>query len=274
MKSSCAILLILISFSCAEKGNEPLTFSVMGDVPRSEVEDSIIQQQIHDHNDSSNSEFMIHVGDIKDGLSPCEENVYKKVKGYLKKIKVPTFIVPGDNEWNDCENPETAWGNWVKYFLGFEENWSSFVDVERQNIREENFAFNYKGVLIIGLNLVGGLVHDSLEWKSRHLQNADWVETQFNKSKDDVRAAVIFAQANLDEKHISFTERFQEYCCEFKKPVIFIHGDGHTWLYDNPWLEPNLIRIQVDNGGIAPPLKVTVELNPDSIISFNRNLQL
>jgi hypothetical protein len=80
----------------------------MGDVPRSEVEDSIIQQQIQGHNDSSNSEFMIHVGDIKDGISPCDENVYKKVKGYLKKIKVPTFIVPGDNEWNDCENPEIA----------------------------------------------------------------------------------------------------------------------------------------------------------------------
>ena len=158
--------------------------------------------------------------------------------------------------------------------MGFEENWSSFADIERQNIRKENFAFQYKGVLILGLNLVGGIVHDSLEWKSRHRQNADWVENQFNKSKYDVRATVIFAQAKLDEKHFSFTERFLESCREFKKPVIFIHGDGHEWIYDNPWLESNLIRIQVDKGGIAPPLQVTVELNPDSIISFNRNLQL
>lgn len=191
----------------------------------------------------------------------------------MKKIKAPTFIVPGDNEWNDCDNPDDAWKYWDEYFMGFEKNWDPITKVKRQKERNENFAFKKNGVLLIGLNIVGGLVHDSLEWKIRHNQCAEWIDNQFKNNKDSVRAAVVLAQAYLNEKHTDFTDRFLGICREFRKPVIFIHGDGHQWIYDNPWLEPNLIRIQIDKGGIAPPLEVTIEVNQDSIISFNRYLE-
>ncbi len=242
----------------------------MGDIPRSDEEDILIQEQIKLHNELSQAEFMFHVGDIKAGKPPCDEGVYNKVAGYLKKLNVPTFIVPGDNEWNDCSNPDSAWNFWVKYFMEFENNWKHETKVYRQNEAKENFAFTSKGVLFIGLNLVGGLVHDSTEWRERHSQNAQWVKKQFSENKKNVRAAVIVTQAHPKEKHEDFMTKFLISAEKFSKPIIFIHGDGHRWIYEESWLKPNIIRIQVDQGGIAPPLKLVMNPESENIISYDR----
>ena len=263
----CFSFLIL---ACSTK-NDSIIFSVMGDVPRSDEEDILIQEQIKLHNEMSQSEFMFHVGDIKSGKTPCEEEVYSKVAGYLIRLNIPTFIVPGDNEWNDCTDPDSAWGFWVKYFMEFENNWKLETKIYRQNETKENFAFTSKGVLFIGLNLVGGVIHDSTEWKERHINNAEWIETQFKKNRKDVWAAVILAQANPDEKHVDFMTKFLISAEQFTKPIIFIHGDGHKWIYEEPWLKPNIIRIQVDKGGIAPPLKLTMNPGSENIISYDRD---
>ncbi len=270
MKSGIFIFLFsIIILSCSTK-NEIIIFSVMGDIPRSDEEDILIQEQIKLHNELSQAEFMFHVGDIKAGKPPCDEGVYNKVAGYLKKLNVPTFIVPGDNEWNDCSNPDSAWVFWANYFMEFENNWKHETKVYRQNKAKENFAFTSKGVLFIGLNLVGGLVHDSTEWRERHSQNAQWVKKQFSENKKNVRAAVIVTQAHPKEKHEDFMTKFLISAEQFSKPVIFIHGDGHRWIYEEAWLKPNIIRIQVDQGGIAPPLKLVMNPESENIISYDR----
>lgn len=154
--------------------------------------------------------------------------------------------------------------------MEFENNWKLKTKVDRQNGFKENFAFVSKGVLFIGINLVGGLVHDSSEWRERHFSNARWIETQFNNNKKDVRAAVIIAQANPDEKHQDFISKFLNSAEQFSKPIIFIHGDGHRWIYEESWLKSNIIRIQVDKGGIAPPLKLIMNPDSENIISYDR----
>jgi hypothetical protein len=248
-----------------------LVFSVMGDVPRSTSEDTLLQKQIAGHNKYSQSEFMLHVGDIKSGSAPCDEGVFIKVSGYLKALHVPTFIVPGDNEWNDCLNPAEAWSLWKKYFLKFEDNWDTHPPVEHQQEFEENFAWISKGVLLIGINLVGGRVHDQDIWNKMLNNSAQWIDEQLREKKNAVKAAVIFAQAKPKEKHTLFMDTFIKSAKHFAKPVLFVHGDGHVWLYDNPWLAPNLVRIQVDRGGIALPLEIRVNFDTDSTFQFNRN---
>ena len=149
-------------------------------------------------------------------------------------------------------------------------NWKLETKIYRQNELKENFAFTSKGVLFIGLNLVGGLVHDSSEWRERHISNANWIETHFDRNKKDVWAAVIIAQANPSEKHLDFMSKFLISAEQFSKPIIFIHGDGHRWIYEESWLKPNIIRIQVDKGGIAPPLKLIMNPESKNIISYDR----
>lgn len=258
-------LCLIVTMSCSQK---PLIFSVMGDVPRSEAEDELLQKQITAHNQFSRSEFMLHVGDIKAGSTPCDEAVYAKVAGYLHGLTVPTFIVPGDNEWNDCDDPEAAWRYWESYFLRFDKFWHHRIKVEQQAGRPENIAFVQKKVLLVGLNLVGGTVYDQTVWDAMIKDAGDWVEQQFSDNKNKVYAAVVFAQANLKDKHLPFTEKFLSSCTAFEKPVLYLHGDGHKWEYQPEWNLTNLTRVQVDKGGIALPLQVTV--SPENGFSFNR----
>ena len=75
-------------------------FSAMGDVPYSSGEDRLLAQQITALPVAN--EFVIHLGDIKSGLSPCNEQAYIKVQQLLSRSRTPVFIIPGDNEWNDC----------------------------------------------------------------------------------------------------------------------------------------------------------------------------
>jgi len=255
--------------TCHKPGKvEKIVFSVMGDVPRSLEEDTLLQKQIQVHNLESPSKIMFHVGDIKSGGDPCSESVYKKVSGFLKKLDVPVFIVPGDNEWNDCDNPSQAWTYWEKYFLKFDKNWKLKYNVEYQSEQPENFAFRIKGISFIGINLVGGRVHDQDVWNEKMQHDALWIKKQFQSK--EIKAAVIFAQANPNEKHELFMKQFRTAANTFAKPILFIHGDGHRWICDKSWLEQNIIRVQVDQGKIADPLQVTVQIDKEIKFEFER----
>ena len=236
--------------------SDTLVFSVMGDVPRSDEEKIILQEQINKHNELSQSQFVFHLGDIKSGNTPCTENNYELVADYLKQLKAPVFIIPGDNEWNDCEYPDQAWDYWNKYFLSFDQNWKMTFDVQRQNNYEVNSAFVQKNVLFIALNLVGGRIHNQIEWDMMQNNAAEWINK--NIQKKGIMATVILIQANPDIKHKLFMDQFIPLIEDFEKPVLLIHGDGHHWIYDEAWQVPNLTRVQVDKGGIADPLQVTV----------------
>ena len=264
------ILYTMVFCSCtSSKNNNSLIFSVMGDVPRSDEEKTILIEQVRKHNQYSSAQFVFHVGDIKSGDSPCDEDNYGLVAGYLKKFRVTVFIVPGDNEWNDCENPSQAWDYWNKYFLAFDQNWKVPFKVLRQQNYRVNTSFVKNNILFIALNLVGGRIHDQGEWDQMQQNAIDWIEQQFDD--EGISASVILAQANPDEKHKLFMDQFLPLVENFEKPVLFIHGDGHLWLYDEPWILSNLIRVQVDKGGIADPLEVTITNDLSVNFKFNRN---
>ena len=248
--------------------NGPVIFSVMGDVPRSEAEKIILQEQISKHNRQSPAQFVFHVGDIKSGSTPCDENNYALVADYLKQLTVPVFIVPGDNEWNDCKDPIQAWNYWEQYFMAFDQNWDVPFKVSRQDDYPVNNAFVQNEILFIALNLVGGRIHDQSEWNAMQQNAVDWIGQQLQRKR--LLATVVLAQANPDEKHQLFMDQFLRLVENFSRPVLFIHGDGHVWLNDDPWLVPNLIRVQVDKGGIADPLQVTISGNKTKSFKFER----
>ena len=248
----------------------PVVFYAMGDVPYSEEEDLLLPKQIDKLPDDAT--FLVHVGDIKRGATFCAEPVYAKVAGMLQKSRVPTFIIPGDNEWNDCVDPSNAWQFWEQYFLRFDQHWQHRLPVFRQLERAENFSFLHQGVLFLGLNLVGGRVHDAAEWPRRHAENLQWVRQNLDQFGEQTAAVVIFGHAKPRPDHDDFFQPLVEDATKLAKPILYLHGDGHRWIQDRPFGADNILRVQVDQGGIAPPLKVVVDLSASEPFQFDRRL--
>jgi hypothetical protein len=265
----------------------PVTFSVIGDVPYNVNDEFFLREHIQIHNNVSNANFMIHVGDIFEGAikgqpDPCNESAYLKMANILRKLTIQTFVILGDNEWNDCADPDEAWTFWTTHFARFDEQQLSSRNVLRQSERDENFAWTEKDVLFIGLNLVGGRYHDSKEWMTRLNHNADWVEEHFSSAQKSIYAAIVFGHAKPTNKHETFFTRFRKAAKEFGRPVLYIHGDKHFWIHDHfdsfidysswenkPDWPKNMTRVQVDNG-INPPVLVTVSPELSPVFSFNR----
>tara|TARA_R110002095_G_scaffold105757_2_gene92556 strand:- start:6161 stop:7024 length:864 start_codon:yes stop_codon:yes gene_type:complete len=274
---SLALPLILLIGSTAVAQNQPapddqsqseVTFYVMGDVPYKPAEDVLLPQQIAAV--PSDAQFVIHVGDIKGGAAPCNEAVFQKVAGMLSQSKTPVFIIPGDNEWNDCANPDQAWKLWEQYFMRFDRRWQHRLPVIRQWEHEENFSFVKGSTLFVGLNIVGGRVHDAAEWKQRHAADLDWVHRNLRRFGAEVSSLVILGHAKPIRIHNDFFDPFSKEALQFQKPILYIHGDGHAWIYDRPFAAKNILRVEVDSGGIAPPLKVTVTGDKNNPFQFDR----
>lgn len=246
----------------------PVTFYAMGDVPYAPDEDELLRRQISELPDDA--DFVVHLGDIKRGLPLCSESVYRKVARLLRGSTSPVFIIPGDNEWNDCFSPDQAWKHWDNYFMRFERHWPHGFSVTRQKVREENFAFVRNDVLFIGLNIVGGRVHDRQEWKLRHASGVDWVKESLRQAGQRIRSLVVFGHARPAKIHDDFFDPFSTVAEEFARPVLYLHGDGHKWVYDRPFRAKNILRVEVDQGGIAPPLKVSVTHDSATPFRFDR----
>ena len=244
--------------------NAPITFTVTGDVPYGDAEVPEFQLQLDKHNLYSPSAFLVHVGDIMSGSDACEEFRYQRMADQLRTLAVPAFIVPGDNETSDCTNPAQGWSFWEAHLLGIEADFCGVPAVERQSGREENFAFVQSGVLFMGIHLVGGSNSSSV------LQDdAAWTKLQLQQNGGAVRAAVLFAQEGPDAG-TSFWNQFVPDAAAFGKPVLVAHGDGHSWILDNPFGQSNMTRVQIERGD-GPPLHVTVTMDSQNPFVFERD---
>jgi hypothetical protein len=253
--------------------NQTLVFSAMGDIPYSSSEVPVLQQQIRDHNTYSPAEFMVHIGDIKSGTSSCAESVYRDMAGYLEVLRVPTYIIPGDNEWVDCSSPSQAWKYWGRYFTDFESRFCGTPATEHQGARHENWAFTTKGVLCVGINLVAPSSSvDQTQWNARLQQDADWVSQQLRDKGAAARCAVLFAHDGPgDSRQSLFYNQFRAAAATFGKPLLLLHGDDHSWRLDRPFPEQNVLRLQVDNGVEENPVQVTVTLDAQNPFTFVRD---
>jgi hypothetical protein len=292
-----------LGFAAAAVG-EPIIFSAMGCGPYTPPDKPAVAFYVQQENRERISEFMVHLGDVLKSPQvkepPAEpgqvkppgpdqmpsEAEYRHVADLLTRSNtIPTWIVVGDNEWNDLEDPALGWIWWQKYYARLEEHFQPAWKTERQVERPENFAFVRKGVAFIGINLPGGRVHDAAEWAVRLPQDAAWIKEVLTRpSMSEARAAVVFCQANPftikpgepKEKFKAFLIPFRQAAADWKKPLVFLDSDGHVWVDDQPWPEKNIRRIQVDKWDLKyPTLQVTVadEGDAKTMFTFNRRLK-
>lgn len=223
-------------------------------------------------------EFLVHLGDFNNLRDGCDETSYVEFTSHIIKSRVPVFVTPGDNEWNDCKSPEKAEFFWKKYLSNIEQYWSHpMFKVNRQEPNyEENFSFRLRSVLYIGLNMVGGPVLDEQAWSERIDSNLIWIRTQLALHNDDdddyddrisskinskrrqVKALVVFGHGNRKPEYKSFFASLAQIVGASGIPTVYIHetnqaskvttnamGREHFWI----------VRVE---GGKNPFMKVTV----------------
>jgi hypothetical protein len=236
-------------------------FYVTADVPYDASQEDKIIQDIETI--PGDADFVIHLGNIQDAfVTLCPQQAYISARAILRRCAAPVFMLPGPNDWTNCPKPESAMKDWT-FFLGyFERNFVHSFGVTHQLGNEENFGFLDKGVLFIGIHLVGGRRHDKEEWRIRHAKNVRWIEEQLAQvPRDKYRALVLLANARPSQMHDDFFSEIMDDVNALGKPVLYIHANAGSNLFEQyiPFPNaPNLIAVQIPSGGSNPPVKVAV----------------
>lgn len=254
------------------------SFLAIADVPYTEDQAIDLAEQMRAVSDDA--DFLVHIGDIRsarDG-SPCKRSDYTDAAALLSLSSIPVFIVPGDNEWQDCPNMKRGIQFWYETFSQFEDHWPHDFQVRRLDGYPESFEFLWKGTLYIGLNIVGGQVHNASEWAVRLGTQADWVISLIRQHRVPT---VLFGHANPSSSHGAFFNRvasFIENETQNEIPILYVNGDKHRWNYTNNFYgQSSWTRITLTGGSSEPPLRVSVNSSasalPENIFQYDRGLE-
>ncbi|MCG6895494.1 MAG: metallophosphoesterase [Thiocapsa sp.] len=272
----------------------PLRFFALGDVPYSAAE----MDQLRDLFDSAVAEgtpFLIHVGDIKAGSSPCTETNLREIADLFRSQPVPVVYTPGDNEWTDChregagaKDPRARLGRVREVFYAdpgvLRLDRLDAVGAEGADGRNypENVTFMCEGVLFVVVHAVGsnnGL--DSrdrsamAEFEARDAANVRLLRRAAELArKREARALVIVFHANpLFERtpasggFAGLHAALRGLLSTYPGPVLAIHGDTHRFKHDRPLIDPQtgepfarFVRVEVP--GSPRVGGVWVEIDP------------
>jgi hypothetical protein len=150
--------------------------------------------------------FALHVGDIIKGGGKCSEASFESGKALFSQSS-NFSLVPGDNEWNECQGQNITSNNdalsmlWRAKFASkqspfhkFSDDFPSAVgggrpDVIRHIENPEILFFTYNDIAFFGLNLPGGL--DDIEQKLLVDKNAKWIQDNLDKDRCNLKSIVL-----------------------------------------------------------------------------------
>lgn len=262
------------------EAGDMVTFYVMGNVPFSEQDETELAHELTSL--PGDADFVVHLGDVfRADVTKCAESAYEDARAILEVSPKPLFVIPGNNDWNDCPSPDNAWRLWEENLERFEEKYQENVEdfpfvVKHQVERDENFSFLHNGVLFLGIHLVPGAVTDE-KWTERHMDNVQWTleNLQDEHRPEDFRAVVIFGHAAPTGMLI--TEYFDPVVSEVKylnKPIMYMHAseeDDGVWREYNPFTDADtFMAVQVKDEGSNKLMKVTVNFGSNPFM-FERS---
>lgn len=127
----------------------------------------------------------------------------------------------------------------------------------------ENFAFLQSEVLFVGINLVGGIVHNQEEWDSRHEADLLWIDTTAAKYDGNYTTMVIFAHADPDiQINQNFFKEFYPMVERYDERVILFHRNLgiDTWNKESGYNDIANLDVVAVEGSKWPPMWVQIDL--------------
>jgi hypothetical protein len=278
---------------------EAFVFGVMGDTPYNDREEAHFVKML-ERMDGEPLAFIVHVGDIKSGGSPCTDALFAKRRAQLDRSKHAIVYTPGDNEWTDCRrkgaravDPLERLAKLREVF--FADRWSLGVERIETRVQDdrvapcgaypENRAWMRGRIRFVTLNIPGSNNNVGFDKASddeaacRNDANRRWLERAVAESEGaDTRALVVAIQANpwFTKKPVykAFLAQVEDSARRLHKPLLFVHGDTHTYRVDTPFKdasgEPiaNLTRLETYGSPFVGWVKVTVDPERPDVFTF------
>lgn len=252
------------------------TFAAFGDAPYTEAEEAAFVGVIAAINREPLA-FAIHVGDFKNGWSPCTDAVFAQRRDWFALVHHPLIYTPGDNEWTDC---------WRAFGTGGTSNGERdplhrlqqlrrlfFADANSLGQRKialarqsadfpEHARWEHGGVLFATLNVPGGDNNARMPHESATREKAvdAWIVETFRIARKQSNPGVVLAMqanpwtfaGNAKKHYLALLTTLARETQQFPGEVLLIHGDTHQFHINQPLNDPrsgqpvrNLTRIEV-----------------------------
>lgn len=301
-RAAALLLLAALPLWAAAQG---FSFALIGDLPYSDFERRHLPRMLEEiaRTDAS---FVIHAGDIKNGYTPCSDELLWDRLVLFRAAPLPLVLVPGDNEWSDCHRPSN--GGYAPlerlqvlrrlFFAGEHTLGRRPFRLERQSSDRrfaefrENVRWVWGPVLFASLNMPGGDNNrgkgrrPSGEFVRRNQANLAWLAAAFDHARRQrLAGVVIIIQANPEFESANaghpargyrdFLERLRAETLAFAGQVVLVHGDTHNHRIDKPLLDPktrrpvvNFTRVETFGSPVMGWVKAEVDPAYPSLFRF------
>lgn len=229
---------------------------ILGDTPYSAGEVGRLDRLIDDLN-AEPLGFVVHLGDIGSSRQACTDAWLEARKAQFARIRHPFVLLPGDNEWSDCRDPEERLRVWRRMFC------TTSLSVERQNsVVCEHQRWESDGLVFVTLNVQGSNNNAGHAEHGPRMQAVlAWLD-EAAKLAERKKGLVILIQANPfitfpRDGFLEFRQKLQSLGKTMPGRVVLVHGDTHTWRDDEPL--PGLRRVEVWGSPFVSWLKLPLE---------------
>jgi hypothetical protein len=209
------------------------TLAVIGDIPYGDAQVAAFPAEIGEINADRDIGRVIHLGDIKNGSSRCDDAYFSARLADFETFEDPLGYTPGDNEWTDCHRannggyaPTERLAKLRELFFAKPGHTLGGHDIVRPQSRElpENVVWEEGGVQyglvhVVGSNdgqapwfgdrrdpATGALVPESpaetalrtREYVAREAAAVEWIDAIFDAAEQrDAAAVVLGMQADM-----------------------------------------------------------------------------
>ncbi len=244
----------------------PTQFALIGDSPYAQENLPKYQRMIERINETQDIDWVVHLGDMKSGISSCRDEELLRLYALNQQFLAPVVLTPGDNDWFDCKR-EIA-GGWdrlnrldklreIFYTVqpalplvsqGGSGPFGDFV---------ENVYWQDAGVVFATVHLIGISGKEGGVGLHNNIQDAaiDWLDHVFEEARASNAAGVFLAtQADIypfsgergwlaaecpacvgvRKYYENFHEALLRHTREFEKPILLAVGDTHVFRVDKP----------------------------------------
>lgn len=295
-----SVLAALALGGCAARPPHPeaFSFAVMGDAPYDEREAQAFDAMLSAMG-AEPLAFVVHVGDFKaGGGSACTDGLYAERRARLDASRHALVLTPGDNDWTDCRRESNGARDPLERLarlreVFFADTWSlgrarlplsrQEACAERDGVAcrcpglPENRLWTKNGVVFATVHVVGSNDNRGFdpagdaEQACRAAANRAWIEAALRLAEGGGRRGlVVAAQANpwvasRDRVYDAFLAQLAAGAVRLGKPVLFAHGDTHTFRVDRPFRDglgrpvANALRVEVFGSPVVGWVRVDVD---------------